>query len=152
MRSLLAEEQGLTLAEVLAALLVLSIGLVAMVSVLPLAGSGIREGEHRSGAAFLALQRLEDVRRTVGSTRSEDDPLAGGIVAFPDEPMLPWPHGAFSRSVRTRDCGLGPGCSGALSPGVRQVTVTVTYLAPTGLGMGSAHRGAVILTSYIGPR
>lgn len=142
----------MTLAEVLAALVVLSIGLVALVSVLPLAGSGVREGANRSGAAFLALQRLEDVRRAVGSSEADDDPLAGGSVAFPDEATLPRPHAAFSRSVRVRDCGLEPGCSGTQTPGVRQVTVTVTYPAPAGPGVGSAHRGAVILSTYIGPR
>jgi hypothetical protein len=134
----------LTLAEVLAALVVLSIGLVAMVSVLPPVSSGIQEGGYRSGAAFLALQRLEEARRAVGLTKDD--------LTFPDEPTLPWPHEAFSRTVRTRDCGLAPGCSGAQSPGVRQVIVTVTYPAPAGLGVDSAHRGAVVLTTYIGPR
>lgn len=144
MRSLLAEEQGLTLAEVLAALSVLSIGLVALISVLPLAGFGVHEGAHRSGAAFLATQRLEQIRLVVGSGAS--------LISFADEASLAPPHAAFGRAVRVRDCGFAPGCSGIATPGVRQVTVTVTYPAPAGQGAASAHRGAVTLSTYIGLR
>lgn len=144
MRSLLAEEQGLTLVEVLAALTVLSIGLVALVSLLPLAGYGVHEGAHRSSAAFLATQRLEQIRLALGS--------ATGLISSADEASLTPPHAAFSRAVRVRDCGLAPGCSGIETPGLRQVTVTVTYPAPAGQGAASAHRGAVTVSTYIGVR
>jgi prepilin-type N-terminal cleavage/methylation domain-containing protein len=143
-RSLLAEDQGLTLAEVLAALSVLSIGLVALISLLPLAGAGVHEGAHRSGAAFLATQRLEQIRLVVGS--------GANLISFADEPSLAPPHAVFGRAVRVRDCGLAPGCSGIETPGVQQVTVTVTYPAPAGQGALSAHRGAVTLSTYIGLR
>ena len=144
MRSLLAEEQGLTLAEILAALSVLSIGLVALISLLPLAGFGVHEGAHRSGAAFLATQRLEQIRLVVGSGAS--------LISFADEASLAPPHAAFGRAVRIRDCGLAPGCSGIETAGVRQVTVTVTYPPPAGQGAASAHRGMVTLSTYIGLR
>ena len=144
MRSLLAEQQGLTLAEVLAALGVLSIGLVALIGLLPHVGAGVHEGAHRSGAAFLATQRLEQVRLVVGS--------GAPLTPFADEASLAPPHAAFSRAVRVRDCGLGSGCSGMVTAGVRQVTVTVTYPAPAGQGAASAHRGAVTLSTYIGDR
>jgi hypothetical protein len=134
----------LTLVEVLAALSVLSIGLVALLSLLPLAGFGVHEGAHRSGAAFLAAQRLEQIRQSVGSGAS--------LISFADEASLAPPHAAFARAVRVRDCGLAPGCSGIETAGVRQVTVTVTYPAPAGQGAASAHRGVVTLSTYIGPR
>ena len=143
MRPLLAEE-GLTLAEVLAALGVLSIGLVALISLLPLAGAGVHEGAHRSGAAFLAAQRLEQIRLAVRRDAN--------LISFADEPSLAPPHAAFGRAVRVRDCGLAPGCSGIETPGVRQVTVTVTYPGPAGQGAAPTHRGAVTLSTYIGPR
>jgi hypothetical protein len=143
-RSLLVQEHGLTLAEVLSALTVLSIGLVALISLLPLAGFGVHEGAHRSGAAFLATQRLEQIRLAVGS--------GANVIAFGDEATLSPPHGAFSRAVRVRDCELAPGCSGITSPGVRQVTVTVTYPVAAGQGAASAHRGAVTVSTYIGSR
>jgi prepilin-type N-terminal cleavage/methylation domain-containing protein len=143
-RSLLAEQQGLTLAEVLAALGVLSIGLVALIGLLPHVGAGVHEGAHRSGAAFLAAQRLEQIRLAVGS--------GAPLIPFADEASLAPPHAAFSRAVRVRDCGLGSGCSGMVTTGVRQVTVTVTYPAPAGQGAASSHRGAVTLSTYIGDR
>jgi len=130
--------------EALAALSVLSIGLIALISVLPLAGFGVHEGAHRSGAAFLATQRLEQIRLSVGSGASH--------ISFADEASLAPPHAAFGRAVRVRDCALAPGCSGVEAAGVRQVTVTVTYPAPAGQGAASAHRGAVTLSTYVGAR
>lgn len=142
MRALLVKEHGLTLVEVLAALSVLSIGLVALISLLPLAGFGVHEGAHRSGAAFLATQRLEQIRLAAGSAPISDS----------DEASLAPPHAAFGRAVRVRDCKLAPGCSGIATPGVRHVTVTVTYPAAAGQGTASTHRGAVTVSTYIGPR
>jgi len=134
----------LTLAEVLTALAVLSIGLVALISLLPLAGFGVHEGAHRSGAAFLATQRLEQIRLAVG--------FGASLIPATDEGSLAPPHAAFDRAVRVRDCELAPGCSGITTPGVRQVTVTVTYPVATGQGAASAHRGTVAVSTYIGPR
>jgi Tfp pilus assembly protein PilV len=142
----------LTLAEVLAALSVLSIGLVAMVSLLPLASFGIHEGAYRTRAAFLASERLEQVRQVVGAAERGNDPLDASATSFPDEPAVTPPHAAFSRSVRVRDCGLPPGCSGVETAGVRQVTVTVTYPFAVSQGASSSPRGTVVLSTYIGPR
>jgi Tfp pilus assembly protein PilV len=143
-QSLLADEQGLSLTEVLAAFSVLSIGLVALISLLPQAGFGVHEGAYRSGAAFLATQRLEQIRLGVGS--------GADLIPVGDEASLAPPHAAFGRAVRVRDCGLPPGCADGAAAGVRQVTVTVTYPAPPGQGAASAHRGAVAVSTYIGPR
>ncbi len=140
----------MTLAEVLAALAVLSVGLVAMISLLPLAGRAAHEGGHRSGATFLAWQRLEQIRHAVGNAEPSNDPLAEAAVSFPDEAAIAPPHDAYGRSVRVADCGLG--CSGVQTPGVRQVTVTVTYPAGSTQAASPAQRGAVILSTYIGPR
>lgn len=151
MRPLLAEEQGLTLVEVLAALTVLSLSLVAMISLLPLAGSGLQQGEHQSGAVFLARERLEQVRRAVGLADTEEDPLRDSATSFPDEVMMATPHDAFSRWVRVRDCGLPPGCGSVQTAGIRQVTVTVAYPAARP-DAAPTSRGAVVLTTYFGPR
>jgi len=149
-RSLPTEERGLTLAEVLPALALLSLGLVAMVALLGLAGSSIHEGEHRSRAIFLAAQRLEHIRHAVGRSETNTDPLRE-VGAFPDESALSVPHTAFSRSVRILDCGLPQGCSGVQSPGLRQVSVTVGYPGAA-TAVGEAYRGVAVLTTYIGPR
>jgi hypothetical protein len=122
-----------------------------MISLLPPVGSGIHEGEHRSRATFLASERLEQIRHAVGRSDPDTDPLRDAAASFPDEPRLPAPHGAFSRTVRILDCRLSEGCSGVRSHGVRQVSVTVSYPgAPA--GVAAPHRGAVVVTTYIGPR
>jgi len=72
-------------------------------------------------------------------------------ATFPDEPTLAIPDSAFNRSVRVVDCGQPQGCSGVQSPGLRQVTVTVGYPGAA-TESAPALRGAVILTTYIGPR
>jgi hypothetical protein len=151
LQSLLFGERGLTLAEILPALALLSLGLIAMISLLPPAASGIREGEHRSRAIFLAAQRLEDVRHGVGRSGPDTDPLTMPTAAFPDEPVLAAPDSAFSRTVRVVDCGQPQGCSGVPSPGLRQVSVTVTYPGSASEGAAPA-RGTVILATYIGSR
>ena len=150
MRSLPTEERGLTLAEVLPALALLSIGLVAMITLLGPAATSIHESEHRSRAIFLASQRLEQIRHAVGRSEIDTDPLLEP-GAFPDEPTLSVPHADFSRSVRILDCGLPSGCSSVQSLGMRQVWVTVGYPGAVA-GAGAAHRGTVVLTTYIGPR
>jgi Tfp pilus assembly protein PilV len=141
----------LTLTEVLAALTILSIGLLAMVSLLPLAASGVHQGAHRSKAIFLASQRLEQIKHAVGLAEREHDPLNEAAVWFPDESILPPPHDAYSRTVQVRDCDQSPGCSGVRAPGVRQISVTVTYPAPIAQAT-AAGRGSVLLSTYIGTR
>lgn len=128
----------MTLTEVLAALTVLSVGLVALISLLPLAAFGVREGAQRSSAIFLAAERIEQIRHGLGT--------GPALIADADETPLTGPDAAFDRTVRVRDCGLPPGCSGAESPGIHEVTVMVTY--PT--GSAPAHRGTVVLSAYVG--
>jgi hypothetical protein len=141
----------LTLPEVLAALAILSIGLVSMISLLPLAASGVHQGAHRSSAIFLASERLEEVKHAVGQADHGHDVLSEAAVRFPDESTLRSPHEAFSRVVRVRDCGEATGCAGVTAPGMRQISVTVTYPLPTGQVSGSG-RGTILLSSYVGAR
>ena len=122
-----------------------------MISLLPSAASGIREGHNRSRAIFLASQRLEQVRHAVGRSGLDTDPLAVAATAFPDEPTLSAPDTEFNRSVRVVDCGLPPGCSGAQTAGLREVLVTVGYPATAAEGF-AAVRGTVILATYVSAR
>jgi len=142
----------LTLVEVLTALSVLAIGIVAMISLLPIAGFGVREGAQRSVAVFLAADRLEQVRHLVGTAERGSDPLGPAFTPFPDESAVAAPYEEFARSVRVEDCGLASGCSGLQTPGVRQVTVTVTYPTGTPHAAAPTGRGVVLLSTYIGPR
>src|SRR5574337_1255330 len=100
MRSILVNRQGLTLPEVVVALAVLSVGLVALASVIPVASAALREGGQLTTATFLANQRLEQLR--VGRWMAVPDvdelglspaadlpPVTPAGVAFPDEDTLP---------------------------------------------------------------
>ena len=62
MRRLVLDERGMTVAEVLIAVVIIGVGLVALSSAIPLAAYGIQEGNQLSTATFLANQRLEQIR------------------------------------------------------------------------------------------
>jgi hypothetical protein len=64
-------------------------------------------------------------------------PQSGGTTTFPDENPVAAPYTQYTRQVRITDCGLGAGCGAIVDPNLRQVTVTVSYLPMTGVGIGS---------------
>ncbi len=47
------------------------------------------------------------------------------------------PYSGFSRTVRITDCGVGAGCGGIVDPGLRQVTVAVSYRPSTATGVAA---------------
>jgi type II secretory pathway pseudopilin PulG len=53
---------GITLAEILIALTIISVGLVALAAVVPISSYGLQEGNQVSTATFLAEQRLEQLK------------------------------------------------------------------------------------------
>jgi prepilin-type N-terminal cleavage/methylation domain-containing protein len=152
-------ERGMTLLEVLVAVGIISVGLVALSSAIPIAAYGIQEGKQLSTATFLATQRMEQVRNATWRAASDPgvvpnvtaiDKLGvsasetaapvgdGGIVTFPDETSVAAPYTDYSRTVRITDCGASPGCGGVTDATLRQVTVTVTYRPMTGIGVAQA--------------
>jgi prepilin-type N-terminal cleavage/methylation domain-containing protein len=155
---------GMTLAEILVAVAIIGVGLVALASVIPLASYGMQEGNQLSTATFLANQRLEQVRNAtwtaspvadnIGiSPSSTTPPQSGATVTFPDESPLAAPYGGYIRTVRVTDCGVGGGCSGITNAGLRQVTVSVRYTPLTGVGQAaSGTTKSAILTMYIAQR
>jgi len=62
MRRLISNQRGMTLAEVLVALPIITIGLLALLSAIPLSTYATQEGSQTSTATFLANQRLDQVR------------------------------------------------------------------------------------------
>jgi Tfp pilus assembly protein PilV len=62
------DDRGITLAEILVATLIISVGLVGLAVVIPLSSYGVHEGNAMSTATFLAEQRLEEVRNTAWTT------------------------------------------------------------------------------------
>lgn len=150
------------LAEVLAAVAVLAIGLSALASALPVAGAAVSEGAKLSTATFLAAARLEEVRAAPWSAAPPVDrlgvssaplspPESGGLTTFADEAALPDPYAGYSRQVRILDCGLPPGCGAVISARLRQVTVTVAYRPVTASGMAAMDK-AVSVTTVLAQR
>jgi type II secretory pathway pseudopilin PulG len=151
----LSDQSGLTLVEVFLAATIVAVGLTGLASAIPLAFYGVQEGSQLSIATFLANQRIEQVRRAAWSASPPRDdvgaspapgapPWSGGRTTFPDELPLPAPHGQYSRQVRISDCAEGVGCQGVVSPDLRQIVVTVTYLPLTGVGESRARKSTML--------
>ena len=166
MRRLVSNQRGMTLAEVLVALPIITIGLLALLSAIPLSTYAIQDGSQTSTATFLANQRLEQVRNaqwvatcpptatpdTLGvSASSTAAPTSGGTTTFADENPIAAPYAAYTRQVRitepvasTTVCGVTGAIIGTY--GLRTVTVTVTYrpLSATGANAVSGSRSVTV--------
>lgn len=183
LRTLRNDENGLTLVEVLIALMVMLIGLVALAALVPLSLGHIGQANFRTTAVFLAQQRLEQVKNGVWTcfpnysdpiglsnpttsaptvttgTCAPPNPLTvtgnTGTVTFADEGYGAIPgHPLYRRQVRIVDCGVGPGCSGAvLDSGIRQVTVSVFFRPQTGVGtLNNATEDFAKVTTFVALR
>ncbi len=73
LRHILADERGLTLAEILVAIVILAIGLVGLASVMPISSYGLQEGNQMTTATFLAEQSLEQVKAAKWSSIPAED-------------------------------------------------------------------------------
>src|SRR5262245_25112233 len=161
------DQRGLTIVEILLAVVIIGVGLVALSSAIPLAAYGIQEGNQLSTATFLANQRLEQIRYAQWTACPLVDKLgvsasvaaapdSGGVVTFPDEDPLPAPYAMYRREVRITGLWGPATCPGGGLPGttgLRQVTVTVSYRPMTGVGVAPATTSkSAVLTMYIGQR
>lgn len=155
MRELVVNQRGMTLAEILVAIGIISVGLAALASAIPISTYGIQEGSQLSTATFLANQRLEQVRNAVWSENPAVDnlgvsassttaPASGGTTTFPDESAVASPYAQYARTVRIADCSTGGGCQSIVSDKLRQVTVTVSYRPLTGVGQATAVKPVVV--------
>jgi type II secretory pathway pseudopilin PulG len=173
---------GMTLVEVLIAIGVLVVGLLALLATMPLSTSGVAESSRKTTATFLAQQRLEQVKNvqwclSCGAAGAAVDTLGGGgsdgnaaVGQWPDEGYgtVTFPGAAncaandrsgrcqFRRQVRIVDCSV-VSCSGVavgLKPAktLRQVTVTVFFLGMTGSGSASATEENVQMVTLIARR
>jgi prepilin-type N-terminal cleavage/methylation domain-containing protein len=176
------DQDGLTLIEVVIAVSVVVVGLVALAAVVPLSFGQIGQANFRSTAVFLAQQRLEQVKNGVWScfpnytdsvgvsnptstvprvttaNCAPPAPLAvtgnTAVTTFADEG-----YGAiagyplYRRQVRITDCGV-IACGGVvLDSGIRQVTATVFFRPQTGVGtINSAGEDVVRVTTFVALR
>jgi len=166
MRRLISNQRGMTLAEVMVALPIITIGLLALLSTIPLSTYATQEGSQTSTATFLANQRLDQVRNaqwlatcpatvdTLGVSASSTAAPADGaaVTTFADESPIAAPYAAYTRQVRITDsiasttvCNVATGAITG-TYGLRTVTVTVTYrpLSATGTNAVSGPRAVAI--------
>jgi Tfp pilus assembly protein PilV len=168
MKAVLRDTAGMTVAEVIIALGVIMVGLLALVSTIPMSTSAIAESNLKTTAAFLAQQRLEQIKNaqwcsTCGAAGVAIDCLGGagsnGTAAvsnvcgkadsWPDEAYntIVIPSGdtnasypRFSRQVRIIDCSV-VSCSGIATGTASANTlrqVTVTVSFRPLTGTGTA--------------
>jgi len=173
------DERGLTLVEVLVAAAIIGIGLVGLLTVVPVSSFGVREGNNLTTATFLANQKMEELKNAVWQQIPANDCIglsaANGNVAptsntctrtnptacnsgaacttASDETPVAGYNG-YNRTVRIVDCStVAGGCGGVNDANFRRVTVTVTYHAITGAGSGSAgSTKPTVLTLNLGRR
>ncbi len=155
MPRLARNQRGITIVEIMIAVGILSVGLLALSSAIPLAAYGIQEGNQLSTATFLANQGLEQVRNAQWTACPGVDNLAAAAASATGAPM-PAPYAGYSRQVSITDL-LGPAtCPGGVltgTTGLRQVTVTVSYRPMTGIGVAPATASkSAVLTMYISQR
>ncbi len=160
-KNMFRDDKGMTLAEVLIAAGIVTFGLVALIGVMPLSTSQIKEASLKTTATFLAQQRLEQIKNARWSLMNPPDTLGGGgsngdaaVAEWPDEAAVA-SYPQFQRQVRIRDCSIDPGCGipvNATASTLRQVTVTVSFSPMTGVGMFSATPESVQLVTFITQR
>jgi len=94
----LRNDRGISLAEVLIAAAILSIGLAALLSVVPVASYAVQDGNQTSTATFLAQQRLEQVRNAAWNDEGID---CIGLSPNVTSPPAPSPAGTCGATAVT---------------------------------------------------
>jgi type II secretory pathway pseudopilin PulG len=168
----MTNERGFTLVEVLLAAFIMTLGLVGLLSVVPVGTFATTDGYRLSTATFLANQKLEEVRNMPWRSAPANDclgisPSATQAPAVPAGASctlgattvnaggaLPWftdeatntitGSPGYSRNVRITNCGVGAGCSGVVDATLRNVVVTVTYRSGTAIAVSSTDKAVTV--------
>jgi prepilin-type N-terminal cleavage/methylation domain-containing protein len=142
-----SDERGLTLVEILIALVVISVGLVGIAIVVPVSSEAIQQGGQLSRATFLAEQTLEQARQATWTSAPAVDCLGVGCHGttasrFPDEASVGGDP-AYRRILRVVDCSATP-CAGVTDAALRLVTVVVTYRTPGAAGQPTIDKAVTL--------
>ena len=110
------DDRGVTLAEILVATVIISIGLVALGMTIPLSSYGLHEGHALSTATFLAEQKLEEVRNAAWTMAPSPDMdcLGTGTLGAPTSTTC-------TRSQPT-PCTYGATCTTYADEGVATIS------------------------------
>lgn len=178
-KAALRDDTGMTLVEVIVALGVITVGLLALIATMPFSTSIIAESNLKTTATFLAQQRLERIKNaqwtaappadTLGGAASDGTAAPGqwadedyGTIVIPEGETCPpttpsvscYPR--FRRQVRIADCSVVacsgiPTGTGSINT-LRQVMVTVSFRPLSGAGIASANEEWVQLVTLIARR
>ena len=145
----MSDAHGFTLAEILVATLVLSVGIVAVAAGLQQATSGVEVGRGETAAIFLAEQRLELLKSVALEDWSSTLLLAGTAVEAYGTIVNATP---YRRETVVADRVGGECWTGAPSTATcKQVRVIVRYRPVSG-GGGPDHERRVDLVTVFVPR
>jgi prepilin-type N-terminal cleavage/methylation domain-containing protein len=159
------DQRGFTVAELLAASVVIGIALLALLQTIPISAYGIQEGSQQSTAVFLANERMEQVMNaqwigipltnpvdTLGVSASATVAPVSEVTAvttFPDENPMAGLYAGYTRQVRISNCNVAPGCGGLQKLDMRQATVTVSYAPMTAVGGPAAGATKSVVVTLI---
>ena len=133
------EEAGFTLAEIMVALAVISVGLLAVATGFGIGVDGVEAGRQQSTALFLAEQRLEQAKAL--ATDPANPNLAALTTAnLPATEAYGSIAGAPSTYRRTTTITTDLTGTGALGAAGARVDVNVFYKPVTGRGVLSTER------------
>ena len=141
-------ERGFTLAELLVAIFVLTIGLVAVATGFQYATSGVETGKGETQAVFLAEQRLEFLKNLALTSWSSaclgagttNETSSTAVAACTPSP----PSGNYRRDTTIAD---NPGAPCATNG--KMITVSVFYKPITGQGDLSQERQVAVVVLLV---
>ena len=108
---MLANERGLTLAEILVAVAIIGLGLVGLAVVIPVSSYGVQEGNQLSTATFLAEQMIERARASTWTGSPAVDCL--GVSPGGTTPTgAPVPSLVVDTSVNPPTATIAADCNG----------------------------------------
>ena len=143
----LVDRDGFTLAEILAAMAVITVGLLAMAGALSHGLSGIETGRGESAAVFLAEDKLEQLRAIALVDWGNPALQPGTTVEYC------WPSGSECAATPTADSlrrtTLITGGDATCSPRCRVLSVSVFYRAITALGQLDQERRVDLHTMVV---
>ena len=108
-------QDGFLVIELLVAIMILMVPMLALMEMMPMAAQGILQGREITTATFQAETRMEELQHAEWTTFQ--DTLQPAY--WPPEP---------TRTTTIEGCDqLGVDCGGVTSPAMRRVTVAVSY-------------------------
>jgi prepilin-type N-terminal cleavage/methylation domain-containing protein len=136
---MIGSERGMTLVEVLVAVTIITVGLTAIATGMQVATSGINSGQQETTAAFLAEQKLEDIKAFALSTAVAQGFANVTAANFPAEAYgtIAGGYGGYRRTTAVTN----PGAT------MKVVTVSVFYI-PVGVShAANAERQVTVTTA-----